>query len=128
MKTWLVVASLLLPVTAVDAQQPGNYGRPGSYGGYTPPAGPTLSPRLNFFRRDPGPVGRYLSFVRPGLQLERTLQQQQTSLTELSSDFRTTTSQQPAIPPTGASSVFQNYQRYFRNEASFYQTRGQFSR
>ncbi|MBI3466183.1 MAG: hypothetical protein HY000_24480 [Planctomycetes bacterium] len=120
MKTLLVIAFLLLLAAETNAQQLG------SYGGYNPPAGSTLSPRLNYFRRDPGPVGRYLSFVRPGLQLERTLQQQQTSLTDLRGDLQAV-GQQQAIAPTGAAGVFLNHGAYFGNEALFYRTRGQFS-
>ena len=46
----------------------------------TLPERPRISPYLNYFRLDPGPVGPYLSYVRPQARLQSMLAQQQATL------------------------------------------------
>jgi hypothetical protein len=86
--------------------------------GYTP-ATPTLSPWLNLQRRDPGPLGGYLSDVRPQIELNNTLRQQgngiyanTANLTTLGQQVRQSGPRQ-AVRPTGTASVYMNYSHYY---------------
>ena len=101
--------ALLCGSTSVSAQAP--------RAPYTPK--PTLSPWLNMYRRDPGPVGPYLSYVRPEQRLRQTLTDQQSRITEQQSELQTLRQQTTAIEsrgaltPTGVSSTFMNYSHYY---------------
>lgn len=80
---------------------------------------PTLSPWLNMYRSDPGPVGPYLSYVRPEQRLRQTLAEQQTRIFEQQNQLdalrrqTTTLESRGAVAPTGVSSTFMNYSHYY---------------
>jgi hypothetical protein len=80
---------------------------------------PALSPYLYLNRRDPGPLGPYLSYVRPQQQLRsalsqqsRHLQQQQASIRSLRQQV-TQIGETGSLRPTGTGSVFMNYSHYY---------------
>ncbi len=102
----LVGSVLLCTVQSADAQ-------------YSPAYRPTLSPYLHYFRRDPGPLGTYFSYVRPRLELQRTLavqtadlQRQQARIQTLQGEV-SQIGQSGARMPTGTGSVFMNYSHYY---------------
>ena len=80
---------------------------------------PTFSPWLNLYRDDPGPVGPYLSNVRPEQRLLGRLSQQRTGLARQRAavqSLRTELSQpgpRTGIAPTGVSATFMNYSHFF---------------
>ena len=80
---------------------------------------PTFNPWFQLFRQDPGPLGRYHSYVRPTQQLRRTLtgqairiEQQQARIGALQGQV-TTLQEIGAVRPTGTGSVFMNYSHYY---------------
>lgn len=84
---------------------------------YTPR--PTLSPWLNMNRADPGPVGPYLSYVRPEQRLRRTLDEQQARLSRQQVELQSLRERATAIEtrgvtaPTGVGSTFMNFSHYY---------------
>lgn len=80
---------------------------------------PTLSPWLNLYRRDPGPVGPYLSYVRPEQRLLRSLAQQRAGLARQGAAIGNLGNElsqiapQTSIAPTGTAATFMNYSKYF---------------
>jgi len=83
------------------------------------PSKPTLSPYLNYFRLNTGVLPNYQQFVRPQIQLQKTLQQQQAqiragrqTLTQLGNKveerFRN-----PVVSPTGHGATFMNFSHYY---------------
>ena len=93
---------------------------------------PTLSPWLNLYRRDPGPVGPYLSYVRPEQELRRTLQGQEAGLRRQSAGLQrqetgvlslqrrvTQLERGGVMAPTGTGSVFMNYSHYYQFRTPF---------
>lgn len=93
---------------------------------------PTFSPWLDLYRRDPGPVGPYLSNVRPRQELYRTLQGQEAGLRRqtaglqrqetgiLSLQRRVTQLERGGVmAPTGTGSVFMNYSHYYQFRTPF---------
>lgn len=87
---------------------------------YQPAAGGPISPYMNFFRNDRvGPLGNYNAFVRPTLNLQSTLQQQnqfllqqQREIGQLGAQLQPGALQQP-IAPTGTAARFMDYQHYY---------------
>jgi len=80
---------------------------------------PRVSPWLNLFQREPGPLGSYLSNVRPQMQLNDTLGQygnqlraQGTGLRSLA-DRMNQPGEQGLVRPTGTGSVFKDYLHYY---------------
>lgn len=79
-----------------------------------------FSPWLNLYRRDPGPLGPYLSNVRPEQRLRRTLYQQGASLQRQSAGLSTLGEQMTVfgrtgtLRPTGTGSGFMNYSHYYQ--------------
>lgn len=86
------------------------------YRRYAPPAGPTITPYLNYFRRDVGAVGDpYNAFIVPRRQLDAQVyqlnQQQQT-------DFQTNQRQirqmrETTAVPTGTGAGFMFFSHYY---------------
>ena len=83
------------------------------------PNKPTLSPYLNYFRLNTGVLPNYQQFVRPQINLQKTLQQQQAqirsgqnSLKDLNSKVEQRFSK-PTVSPTGHGATFRNYSHYF---------------
>ena len=85
------------------------------------PSRPTLSPYLNLFRRDAGAVDNYNSFVRPEIEMQNTLQEQETAVTQQSGRLRLLDRQVERLEgtssarSTGAGSRFMNYSHYFQS-------------
>lgn len=83
------------------------------------PARPTFSPWLELGRRDPGPLGSYLSNVRPEIELRETLRAQESRIQLQGAGLRGLQSEvnrlgQPAaVRPTGTGSVFRNYSHFY---------------
>ena len=83
------------------------------------PRRPTLSPYLNYFRLDPGPVDPYFSYLVPQRRLQGTLagqsaliRRQESSIRSLQSRF-TQFQQGGPVAPTGLGSAFGNYSSYY---------------
>lgn len=88
---------------------------------YRPPAGPTITPYLNYSRADlstlPDP---YNSFVVPQQRLQRDLYE---TTRRQENQFRTLENQldqvkNSTVPPTGVGSTFMNYSHYYQNRSS----------
>jgi len=105
----LVLVAVSLGVRSAQAQ------------GLYRPARPTLSPWLNLYDRNAGPLGGYLSDVRPRTEVYRTLNQQQAAINRQTSDIQslgqqvTEMRQDGAIAPTGTGAGFMNYSGHFQN-------------
>jgi hypothetical protein len=90
-------------------------------GGYTTP--PPLSPWLNLYQRQGGPVDNYHMYVQPNLQLQDTLQAQQMGiqrntigLNAMGNREMTQTEAYMLGPqPTGGVATFLNHGVYFNN-------------
>ena len=83
------------------------------------PSRPTLSPWLNLYDREPGPLGNYLSRVRPQMQLRSTLHQydarlrfQGSALASLGGEVAGLT-ERDSIRATGTGSGFMDYSHYY---------------
>ena len=83
------------------------------------PARPTFSPWLGLGYEDPGPLGPYLSHVRPEIELRETLRGQDARLRLQGAGLQGLQSEvtrlgQPAsVRPTGTGSVFMNYSHFY---------------
>ena len=82
------------------------------------PARPTLSPYLNLFRANAGPIPNYYTFVRPQLEQNVVNQTQQAaiarqgaSLQQLSQGVRQSTD--AGLAPTGTGSRFMNLSHFY---------------
>jgi hypothetical protein len=121
MRAWMLfvvtIAPLAVPAACL-AQQPFQYQR------YQPAGGPVLSPNLQFFRQDPGPlgIGQYLSFVQPQQRLQQAIRQQTGELSQLQSEIHRI-GEQSVIAPTGVGGAFSNERPYFQNQNAFFGTR-----
>ncbi len=119
----LIVAIVLAVGRTAAAQAIGGSGNPVRFNvrsglRYQNPA--SASPWLNLYRRDPGPLGSYLSNVRPEKQLGETLRRQQASiqrqnasLWDLDKKLTSVERGEAAIHPTGIGGGFMNYLHYF---------------
>jgi hypothetical protein len=110
----------LLAVCAADAcfGQGGVYR---AYGGrYRSPYGPTISPYLDYFRRDTGVLDPYNAFIRPRRQLDNQLgqmvQDERAANTRLQQQIQGIRAETAA--PTGASATFMNYSHYYQTQQS----------
>lgn len=79
---------------------------------YSSPSGPTLSPYLDYFRRDVGLTNSYYNFVQPKRQLDQALREQRDAIQQLSNSVE---NQQRATlaRPTGIGAGFMNHGSYF---------------
>jgi len=107
----------IVSVAALNAQLGLAQGVPGA--SYRP-AQPTFSPWLNLYQRNSGPLDNYHTFVRPEMQLRATLRQQRTMLQDQGEGLRELSGQVSAVQqsrapahPTGAGSVFMDYEHYY---------------
>ncbi len=127
MKRWPFVVSILIASLLVVSARPAlaQYGfspRPGSsYGSFGRGLGrPRVSPWMNLYRGEAGPIDNYHGFVRPEMRLRDTLRRQQmgmrrqaAAIGSLGAEFarsRTAT----GVRPTGTGSVFMNYSHYYQ--------------
>lgn len=87
---------------------------------YMSPFGPTLTPYLNYFRRDTGAIGDpYNAFVVPRRELRQTLGVQQQNIYGLQQQVRQANQEienirQPLAAPTGTGATFMNYSHYYQ--------------
>ena len=81
------------------------------YQRYQSPYGPTLAPELNYFRRDPGALSNYQTFVRPQRQLRSSLQNLRSSVARQQNQLRTLQQGVPTQPKTHA--TFLNYSHFY---------------
>ncbi len=76
------------------------------------PSRPTISPYLNLFRNNTGPLPNYYSLVRPQLQQQAFNQQQVAQQAQQNSALKSLQTQTaPALTPTGKGSGFMTYRR-----------------
>jgi hypothetical protein len=106
----------LLAMCAVDVcyAQGGVYR---SYGGrYRAPYGPTISPYLDYFRRDTGVLDPYNAFIRPRRQLENQLGQmaQEDRAANVRLQQQIQGIRESTAAPTGRGATFMNYSHYYR--------------
>jgi hypothetical protein len=111
----LVLGGLLIGLLATDARAQ----RPGQ----TPPARyqpsrPTVSPYLNLFRQNEGPLPNYHSLVRPQLQNIENERRQQAINIQQQTEIRTLNRglsriAQPAAASTGGGGTFRNFSHYY---------------
>jgi hypothetical protein len=84
------------------------------------PAKPTISPWLNLYDRRAGPLGGYLSDVRPRMEAYQALGQQQKAIARQGEDIQllgqqvTDIRQEGAIAPTGTGAGFMTHAGHFQ--------------
>jgi hypothetical protein len=106
--TGLVLFLVLAPTTAAFGQRPLRR--------YQPPAGPTLSPYLNYNRPDFSTLpSDYQSFIVPQQRLQRNLydlaRTQQADFRRLEQNIQQVRTS--AAAPTGTGAGFMNYSHYY---------------
>ena len=84
---------------------------------YRPPAGPTLTPYLNYYRADLSTLpSNYDSFIVPQQRLQRNLydlaRTQQADFRKVETDIKQVRTS--AAAPTGVGASFLNYSHYYR--------------
>ena len=110
------LALFVLVVCAADlclAQGGGGYR---SYGGrYRSPYGPTITPYLDYFRRDTGVLDPYNTFIRPRRQLENQLGQmaQEERAANIRLQQQIQGIRQETAAPTGRGATFMNYSHFY---------------
>lgn len=105
---------LLLPLLAT-AQEP--------VPRYRSPYGPTLSPYLDYFRRDVGVLDRYNAFVSPQIQQRQRFRRIEQGVDAYQRDVRQMREEiaeirEPDAPATGTASDFMNFSHYYRVPAA----------
>ncbi len=96
-------------------------------GGYMPytPSRPTLSPWLNLYNKNAGPIDNYHNYVRPEIQLRDTLQQQENQIGQQDSTIRslgqqvTRMGQTGKMAPTGIGSRYMNLSHYYARQGAY---------
>jgi hypothetical protein len=83
---------------------------------YQPPAGPTITPYLNYYRADWSTMpSSYQSFILPQQRMDRSLydlsQSQQANFRKVESDIKQVRTSTAAA--TGVGATFQNYSHYY---------------
>ena len=80
---------------------------------------PALSPWFQLYQDNPGPLSNYHTYVRPRMELQKTLDQQRADLRRQNARVNSLGQQmsgmQRAYPirPTGTASSFMNYSHYY---------------
>lgn len=117
MTTRILVWSLFFAVLFLAQATPASAQRPVG-GRYLSPSGPTITPYLDYFRRDNGALDPYHNFVRPKAQLRQVQQQMNSQLQQ----ERARTNQlgqelnkmrESGAGATGAGSSYMNYMHYY---------------
>ena len=88
-----------------------------SYGGrYRSPYGPTMSPYLDYFRRDSGVLDPYNTFIRPRQQLQDQIGQmaQEERAANIRLQQQIQGIREETAAPTGRGATFMNYSHYYR--------------
>jgi hypothetical protein len=115
----LISVGLLLIAYGV-VWTPAAFAQLGSYSTY--PTGGTISPWMNMFQKNPGPFDNYNSYVRPQLQLQKTLAQQNMAIQQQGRNLQSLGAQmvendrENRIPVTGTGSVFMSYSHYYQGK------------
>jgi hypothetical protein len=120
-RSLIVIVSLLLAGASFSALP--SYGQ--GVGGI--PGGAPLSPWLNLYQRNAGPVDNYHMYVQPAQQLRGTLQMQQygiqnnaRAVNTVAEQFNSQAAEYMAVAnPTGNGAGFMNQGRYFFNNGGF---------
>ena len=109
------LAAILLVLISLEMAGAGAARAQGRYR----PQSPTISPWLNLQQKNAGPLGGYLSNVRPEQQLRDTLQQHQSSIQSNTGGLLTLQGQvrqsekKESVRPTGTGSTFMNYSHFY---------------
>jgi len=80
---------------------------------------PTLSPWFGLYQRNGGPIDNYHMFVRPQMDLQNTIQQQQNAIQRNAAGINslgqdvTQMQEHGTMKPTGTGSGFMNYSHYY---------------
>ncbi len=110
----LILLSFLLVAGTVWA--PSAYAQPRYY----PNRGP-ISPWMNMWQRQPGPLDNYHTYVQPEFQLQRAMSQQNRALMQNAAGIQSLGEQmnrtESQVRPTGTGSVFMNYSHYYPMKA-----------
>lgn len=78
------------------------------------PAQPALSPYLNFFTdNNPGVLDPFNAFVRPSLELQRTINQQNAAINRLGNQVQQVQQAPTPAGVTGIGGSFRNYMHYY---------------
>jgi len=119
--TLLLAGALLTSARAASAQGPESRYRPSR---------PTLSPWFDLYQRNSGPLDNYHQFVRPQIELQDTLTQQNAAIQRGSAGLRSLRSevtdlqQEGNVRPTGTGSVFMDYSHFYPSKQSAGRTAG----
>ena len=117
MCTGMIVLAVIVGAAATASAQGGPRYR--GYGGrYSSPYGPTLSPYLDYFRRDSGVLDPYNAFVRPRRQLQNDINnivaQGQAENVRLQREITQLKGvRDPGAAATGTSATYFNYSHYY---------------
>jgi hypothetical protein len=89
------------------------------------PARPTISTNMEYLRKSTGPMGTYLSDVRPAIQLNDTLarqqsmmRQQQTAISTIEQSVPVSSFAPQPIPRTGSGGAFMDYSHFYPRVAA----------
>ena len=78
-----------------------------------------ISPWMDLFQRNPGPLDNYHSYVKPEIQLQRTITQQNNALMQNAAGIQVLGQQmengqkESQVRPTGTGSVYMDYSHYY---------------
>ncbi len=116
-----VIGAGLLTLLAVGRADAQGYG----YMRYSPST-PTLSPWLNLYNKNAGPIDNYHNYVRPQMQLRDTLQQQENQIGQQGSTIRSLGQQVTRMgetgnkmAPTGIGSRYMNLSHFYTPQSAF---------
>jgi hypothetical protein len=111
----LVVGCATLAVVPTQAQDAWPYH----------PVRPTMSPNMEYLRKSTGPMGTYLSDVRPAIQLNDVLARQQSMIRRDQTAISTIEQSVPVssfapqqIPRTGSGGAFMDYSHFYPRVAA----------
>jgi hypothetical protein len=102
------VAVLATFVVESHAQSPRGIG---GYSGRYQPSRPTISPYLNLYRTQRGPIPNYHLYVRPILQQQQINAQQSAAVNQLQQGLQET--QHTQHGPTGIGAGYRNFSHYY---------------
>jgi hypothetical protein len=110
MLTLLAAAVAVFAIVAADASAQSPRGI-GGYSGRYQPARPTLSPYLNLYRTQRGPIPNYHLYVRPILQQEQINAQQGAAVQQLQQGMME--KQTTVQGTTGIGAGYRNFSHYY---------------
>jgi hypothetical protein len=107
---FLLAAFAVLAMFAADAKAQSPRGI-GGYSGRYQPVRPTVSPYLNLYRTQRGPIPNYHLYVRPILQQQQINAQQNAAVNQLQQGLQQ--SQNTVQGPTGIGAGYRNFSHYY---------------